>query len=213
MKLLVTYASPHGSTAEVAIFIGRALHTYDIDVVVAHADDVTDVSDYDAFMIGSPIHSSMWLPSLSRFMFRFESELAQKPVYMFLMCIIALETGGREKARENYLWEEALERLNIPLDNIEFFAGKLNWSSIDGDERWLISTHYEGKEVPGMSQSDYRDWKAIAAWVHDVAYRLELPLDLSESETIKKITKEETITEKATERLEWMNDPGETATI
>lgn len=213
MKLLVTYASPHGSTAEVATFIGRALQTYDIEVVVSHADDVTDVSDYDAFMIGSAIHSSMWLPSISRFMFRFEHELAQKPIYMFLMCIIALEEDGRQKARGKYLWTEALERLNIPMENIEFFAGKLDWSRISGDERWLISTRYEGVELPGRTQSDYRDWKKIAAWVHDVAHRLELPLDLSNSETITKTTKDETITEEGVENLEWLDNPGEIAAI
>ncbi len=213
MKLLVTYASPHGSTAEVATFIGRALQTYDIDVVVAHADDVNDVSDYDAFMIGSAIHASMWLPSISRFMFRFESELSQKPVYMFLMCIIALEEDGRQKARQSYLWGEALNRLNIPMENIAFFAGKLDWSQINGDERWLISTRYEGVELPSRTQSDYRDWKRIVAWVHDVAHQLKLPLDLSENESIQKTTKDETITEEEVENLEWLDNPGETAAI
>lgn len=213
MKLLVTYASPHGSTAEMAAFVGRAMQPFDVDVVVQHADDVHDISEYDAFMIGSAIHSSMWLPSISRFMFRFEKELSQKPIFMFLACVIVLEEGGREKAREHYVWKEALERLNIPLDNIKFFAGKLDWSRISGDERWLISVRYEGKELPSRSQADYRDWQRIAAWTHEVAHELGLPLDLSESTSINKIVREETITEEEVQNLTWSDNPGETAAI
>lgn len=213
MKVLVAYASPHGSTAEIAAFIGRTLQTYDVDVVVAHADDVTDVSEFDKFILGSAVHSSMWLPSLSRFMFRFENELSQKPSYLFLTCIIALEEGGREKALSDYVWAEALDRLNIPRENVEVFAGKLDWDYISGDERWLISVRYEGQEIPSRSQSDYRDWKQIAAWTHDVAQSEQMPLNLSESASIQKTTKDETITEEEVENLEWLDNPGEVAAI
>jgi len=212
-KLLVAYASPHGSTAEVATFMGRLLKAYDVEVDVKHADNVEDVSKYDAFLLGSAVHASMWLPSISRFMFRFEEELAQKPIFMFLMCIIVLEEGGREKALSTFVWKEALEKLNISRENIEAFAGVLDWEKTDGDERWMISVRYEGKELPGRNNSDYRDWQKLAAWTHEVATKMQLPLNLAEGPTISKTTVDETITKEEVEKLEWSENPGETAAI
>jgi len=213
MNILVAYASAHGSTAEVGTFVGRTLQAYNTQITVAHVDEVESIDQYDAFILGSAVHSSMWLPSLSRFMFRFESELAQKPIYLFLMCVLVLEEGGREKALSSYVWKEALERLNLPREHIEAFAGKLDWSNINGDERWLISTRYEGDEVPTSSTGEYRDWQRIASWVNSVAHELEIPLDLSESPSISKKTKEETITEEEVENLSWVDNPGEISAI
>ncbi|MEL6148865.1 MAG: flavodoxin domain-containing protein [Chloroflexota bacterium] len=215
-KLLVTYASPHGSTAEVATFAGHLLNAYDVEIDVKHADEVTDVSAYDAFILGSAVHASMWLPSISRLMFRFEKELSQKPIYLFMMCIIVLEEGGREKALETFVWKEALERLNLSRDNIEVFAGRLDWSQTSGDERWMISTRYEGNELPGRNQADYRDWQAIAAWFHKIANDLELPINLSEAPIapdIKRTTKDETMTREDVDNLTWADNPGEVAPI
>lgn len=213
MKVLVTYASAHGSTAEVATFIGRVLNVYDVQVTVAHADTVADISDYDAFVLGSAVHSSMWLPSLSQFMFRFEKELANKPVYMWLNCIIVLEEGGEATAMDKYLWSEALERLNLSREQVAIFAGKMDWSTIRGDEKWILSSRYEGNELPGRVKGDYRDWNNIAAWAHHVAEQLDLPLDFSPIHTITTSTKNETITEKDVETLSWPDNPGEAAPL
>ncbi|MEM6285103.1 MAG: flavodoxin domain-containing protein [Chloroflexota bacterium] len=215
-KLLVTYASPHGSTAEVATFAGHLLNAYDVEIDVKHAEDVTDVSEYDALILGSAVHASMWLPSISRLMFRFEKELSQKPLYLFMMCIIVLEEGGREKALETFVWKEALERLNLSRDNIEAFAGRLDWSRTSGDERWMISTRYEGNELPGRNQSDYRNWQEIAAWFHKIADELDLPINLSDSPvvpTIERTTKSETMTKEAVDNLAWADNPGEVAAL
>lgn len=213
MKILVAYASAHGSTAEVARFIGRALDVYDVDVTVAHADTVTDVSSYDAVVMGSAVHSSMWLPSLSQFMFRFEDELAEKQLYLWLSCIIVLEDNGHEKAREKYIWREAIDRLKLSEDRLQIFAGKMDWSEIEGGEKWILSSHYEGKELPGRVRGDYRNWQEIANWVHTIAEDQQLPLDFSEVHGSSTAVKHETITEEEVENLAWPDNPGETAPL
>ena len=43
---------------------------------------------------------------------------------------------------------KVIHRFNIPLENIEAFAGKLNWNEINGDERWLLRMHYDGQHLP-----------------------------------------------------------------
>lgn len=209
MKILVAYASAHGSTAEVAAFIGRVLDVYSVDVTVAHADTVKDISDYDVFLLGSAIHSSMWLPSLSQLMFRFEDQLREKPIYMWLNCIIVMEEGGEEKARNTYVWDEALTRLNLSRDQIAFFPGKLNWDEVDGDEKWVLSSRYEGKKLPGQTRGDYRDWQAMAEWVHQVAKDLDLPLNFEGIHQAEQTTKDETVTEEDVQNRRWPDNPGE----
>lgn len=214
MKILVAYASAHGSTAEMAAFIGRVLDVYDADVTVAHADTVTDVDTFDAFVLGSPIHSSMWLPSLSQFMFRFEEKLSTSPVYLWVSCLIVLEENGYDKVMQHYLWDEALQKMGIERPAIGVFAGKLDWNRISGSEKWLISSNYEGKELPGNMRGDFRDWKTIAAWSHDIAQTMQERMNLAAvrgGET--PMVKDETITEEEVQNLSWPDNPGESSSI
>jgi menaquinone-dependent protoporphyrinogen oxidase len=214
MKILVAYASAHGSTAEVAAFIGRVLDVYDADVTVAHADEVTSVDEYDVFVLGSPIHSSMWLSSLSQFMFRFEEKLGPSPVYLWINCLIVLEENGYDKVMKTYLWDEALDKLGVKRPEIGVFAGKLDWQRISGSEKWLMSNNYEGKELPGNMRGDFRDWKAIAAWAHDVAQTMHANMHLEAvHEEDHPTVKDETVTEEDVQNLHWPDNPGESGSI
>src|SRR5687768_15627525 len=71
MKVLIAYASMHGSTEEAARFIKRILDAFNLDVTVAAVQDVESVTNYDAFILGSAIEGGMWLHEMSIFMERF----------------------------------------------------------------------------------------------------------------------------------------------
>lgn len=210
MKVLVVYASVHGSTAEVAAFIGRNLRVYDLDVTVSHADNVRSVDSFDVIVMGSAVHASMWLPSLTQFMARFESDLQQKQLYMWLSCIVVLEENGIHKAYETYLWDEALKRINLSRENITMLAGKLDWDKLSGEERWLLGTNYEGKELPGSQRGDFRDWAAISNWAHYIAWEINPRVEFPEVEANAEMAiKEETNPDDVNENLAWPDNPGE----
>ncbi len=174
-NILIAHASTHGSTAEVAEYMGNILGEYSASVTVADVNTVRNVDKYDTFVLGSAIQKGMWLPSFTNMTARFENTLANKPVYLFLMCIVALEQDGKHHAREDYVMPKVIHRLNIPPENIEAFAGKLNWNEINGDERWLLRTHYDGQHLPiDGSKSDFRDWDAIQQWTRAIAEDLDL---------------------------------------
>mgnify|MGYP001187734594 CR=1 FL=1 len=170
-KVLVGYASAHGSTAEVAEFIGKVLQEHDFAVTVASVDDVKSVSDYDAFILGSAIHAGMWLTPMSVFFERYEDQIVGKPVYFFMTCIRVLEPDGYQHALDNYVYHETMDKLDVK--DIGVFAGKLTWDQIDLRERWTISLRYDGTEVPGTRNDDFRDWNAIRAWAVSVREALE----------------------------------------
>ena len=53
MKVLVTAASKHGTTTEIAEAIADVLRSAHLEVDVIPPDDVQTIADYDAVVLGS----------------------------------------------------------------------------------------------------------------------------------------------------------------
>jgi menaquinone-dependent protoporphyrinogen oxidase len=170
MRILVAYATKHGSTAEVADFIGQVFHEHDLDTSVMAVDQVQSVEGYDAFVIGSPVYGSMWLTEISQFLQRFETDLSKKPVYFWMNCIRVLEPEGREQALAEYIHKPTMEKIGVR--DIGVFGGKLKLDEIDWNERWTLSARYEGESLPGSRNDDYRDWNAIREWTKQIRQQL-----------------------------------------
>src|SRR5690606_6667600 len=83
MKVLITYASRHGSTAgiaeRVADVIGRAGLTVDLQEVEA----VTDPESYDAFVIGGAAYMFHWLRPVTAFVKHNHRLLSRRPTWLF----------------------------------------------------------------------------------------------------------------------------------
>jgi menaquinone-dependent protoporphyrinogen oxidase len=172
MKILVAYATAHGSTKEVAQFIGRVLSTYNAEVSVANVVDVQSVDGYDAYVLGSAIHASLWLQEMCTFFDRFGDPLSRKPMYFWITCIRALEEDGKKHALQYYFDYKLLEDYQV--QEFAVFTGKLDTHEITRQEQWFLAANYDGKLMPGNINHDYRDWKAIAAWANNIAIDLKL---------------------------------------
>jgi len=172
MKILVAYASAHGSTREVAHFIGRVLYTYGAEVTVANAADVQSVEGYDVYVLGSAIHGGLWLQEIFTLFDRFEKQLAEKPMYFWVTCIRALENDGREHALKYYFDPKTLDAFDVRGKAV--FTGQLDTKTITRQEQWYLVANYDGKLDAGDIRQDYRDWQAIAAWTNDLAKNIGL---------------------------------------
>ncbi len=172
MKILIAFASAHGSTGEVAEFIGRLLRAYDAEVDVMNVRDVRDLSGYDLFILGTAIHGGLWLEAMCDFTERNLGKLGAKPSYLWINCIRAVEPDGVKHARESYIESGVVEALD--LRDIAIFAGKLNTNAIDWKEHWLLASDYDGRLIPGRINYDFRDWPAIATWAQGIARALNL---------------------------------------
>jgi menaquinone-dependent protoporphyrinogen oxidase len=92
-KILVTYASQGGSTAGVAAAIGQALASSGDAVDVRPIQEVSDLSPYQAVIIGSAVHSGKWLPEATAFVERHQMTLRRMPTAVFQVCMM-LATGS-----------------------------------------------------------------------------------------------------------------------
>ncbi|HXD10883.1 MAG TPA: flavodoxin domain-containing protein [Anaerolineales bacterium] len=160
-KILVTYASRAGSTAEVAEAIGRTLAEGGAQVDVRAMNDVKDLSSYRAVVAGSAIRASRWLPEATQFIKTHQAILTRKPFAMFTVCI----TMAMKNA-ENYRagvagWVAPVRALVKPLDE-GFFAGMLDFSKLplNWDTLMLRLTVAVGI----FPRGDHRDWNAINNW-------------------------------------------------
>jgi len=166
MKVLVAYATAHGSTKEVAQAIGDVLTANGLNVTVQDVRLVSGVNDFDAFVFGSAIHAGTWLPELKGFLRAYEPQLVNKPVYFWMSCIRVMEQYGMEHVLEFYTVPEFMSKLNVRA--ITAFAGKLDLQNVDWHERWTLSARYDGSSWPSNFDGDFRDWDKIRAWANQI---------------------------------------------
>lgn len=172
MKILVAYASAHGTTGEVAEFISNALAVYGADATHKAVETVESVQEYDAFVLGTAIHEGIWLRNMMLFIDKFQAELIQKPVYFFVTCIRIVEPDGYDHVMKTYLHAPTLEKLKVR--DVKAFGGAIQLKEIDWNERWTLGLRYDGTNLQSRLNADYRDWYAIGTWTTSIAKDLAL---------------------------------------
>ena len=83
MAILVTAATKHGSTAEIAEAIGRVLEDAGEAVTVAPLDHVTSIEPFEAVILGSGVYLGHWLAPARAFAGRHAEELRARPTWLF----------------------------------------------------------------------------------------------------------------------------------
>ena len=169
MTVLVAVASRHGSTREIADEIGETLRQAlaslgeDARVDVLFAENVYDVSGYDAFVLGSAVYSGRWLDAARRLVAAHQVELASRPVWLF--------SSGPARPRPDQGLDadgfdsSAVARLSGAHQH-RLFAGKLDRARLSFAERTVAGLY-------GFRDGDYRDWEGIRDWALAIASTLQ----------------------------------------
>ncbi len=160
-KILVTYASRAGSTAEVAVAIGKTLSARGAQVDVIPMTNVKDLSAYDAIVAGSAIRKSKWLPEAIQFIRKYQTELEVKPFAEFTVCITLAMSNSEQYRAAVREWTAPVRNLVKPLSE-GLFAGMLDFSKLPINwDTFLLRLSVLFGIFP---RGDKRDWKAIQNW-------------------------------------------------
>lgn len=165
MKILVTYASKHGATAEIAEFIAGVMRKKPHEVDCLEIKQVENLQAYDGILIGTAIYAGMWMGDVIKFLREHESTLARKRVWVFASGPVGegepetLLDGDFIPANARIL----LEAINP--DEIVLFHGKVDFEKLAWAERLIL-------RAIGTPVGDYRDMEAIQAWAAKVAKEL-----------------------------------------
>jgi menaquinone-dependent protoporphyrinogen oxidase len=161
--VLVTYASKHGATAEIARAVAEELQHTGLSVDCLPAEQVNQVEEYAAVVIGSAVYMKRWRPEARRLLKRNAKALADRPFWIF--------SSGPCGEKPDPAWSEPArtvkraERLGVR-DHV-VFGGRLPLEPTNFMERSMV------QNCPPESR-DLREWDVIRAWAGDIGAQLSL---------------------------------------
>jgi menaquinone-dependent protoporphyrinogen oxidase len=170
MSVLVAAASKHGGTEEIAARIGADLAEQGLEVDVKKLEDVDDLADYDAFVLGSGIYFGNWVKPARRFIDGHAAELAKRPTWLFASGSIVGDppVGDDPNALRAGLAERLVETTRAREHKL--FGGKLDKSKLGLVERLPV-------RMAGSREGDWRDWAAVDEWAAAIAHELQATPD------------------------------------
>lgn len=172
MRILIAYATKHGSTQGIAERIGQLLAEQGHDVHVREVGEAQRVSTYHAYVVGSAVYLGRWRKEATSFVLDNREVLRQHPIWLF-------STGplGDEPTDEagNDLLDASVPRelpelveAVRPREHRVFF-GVLDPATLTRPERAL-------RKLPAgralLPEGDFRDWNDIETWAGRIARQL-----------------------------------------
>src|SRR5215208_8435919 len=159
MRVLVTAASRHGATHEIAEAIARGLVRRGVEADAMPLEGLRSLDGYDAFVIGSAVYVGRWLEPARDLIDEHADTLAAAPVWLF-------SSGPLGPP-------DALKPEGDPIDVADLtetvgaidqrvFAGRL-------DRKLLSFTEKAVVVAVRAPEGDFRDWEAIDAFAGEIA--------------------------------------------
>ena len=168
-KVLVTYATKHGATAEIAEKIAELLQEAGLPTDVAPVKQVKELTPYSAVILGSAVYIGRWRKEAVKFLENNEQALAGRDVWLFSSG--PTDEGDPVELLEGWKLPEKLQPAaeRIQPHDIAVFHGVLDLDTLNFIERTMLSK----MDVP---VGDFRDWEMITAWATAVADTLREPI-------------------------------------
>jgi menaquinone-dependent protoporphyrinogen oxidase len=164
--VLVTYATKHGATAEIAEKIGEVIKAEGLPVDVVPVKQVKDLAPYSAVILGSAVYMGRWRKEAVKFLENNEQALAERDVWIFSSG--PTDEGDPIELVEGWTLPEKLKPATgrIQPHDIAVFHGVLDLDTLNFIERTML----QKMDVP---VGDFRDWEMISAWATAVADALK----------------------------------------
>ena len=166
MQVLVTYATEHGATAEIAEKIGEVLRLAGLPTDVVPVEQVRDLMPYTAVILGSAVYIGKWRKEAVKFLEANEQELARRDVWLFSSGPTG--EGDSVELMQGWRFPTAQQSIadRIQPHDIAVFHGALYMDKLNFLEKWII------KNVKAPV-GDFRDWDDISAWAMTIAAELK----------------------------------------
>jgi len=166
VQVLVTYATKYGATAEIAEKIGQVLREAGLRADVLPADRVSDLTPYQAVVLGSAVYAGRWRKEAVKFLEANEKKLAERPAWLFSSGPTG--EGDAVQLMKGWRFPEAQQPIadRIQPRDIAVFHGLMDMKKLGLAEKLII------KAIKAPS-GDFRDWDAITSWAAAIADELK----------------------------------------
>jgi len=163
MRVLVTAASRHGATHEIASAIADGLIRRGVDATARPTEDLESLDGYDAYVIGSAVYVGRWLDTARELVEANAAALAGRPVWLFSSGPLgppdALKPEGDPVDAAALIAAVAAEDHRV-------FAGRLDRKLLSFGEKAVVL-------AVRAPEGDFRDWDAIDGFAAEIAGHLE----------------------------------------
>jgi len=161
MRVLITAASRHHATTDVAQAIADTLERAGIDVAVHRPEEVGHLASYDAVILGSAIYAGHWLAPAKDLVARTSNRLRTMPVWLFSTGPLGDPLKPDELPVDvTPMLEESGAREH------RLFGGRLDRHELGLAEKAIV-------RVVGAAEGDFRPWGEIEAWAEEIATTLK----------------------------------------
>ena len=157
-KILIAYASKHGTTREVAESIAQTLVDRGLAVEIEEAGRVRDITRYDAVVVGGGLYMGKWHVDARRLLKRHREVLAGKRLAVFGMGPDSLDESKVAESRKQ------LDRALATFPELEPIAVTIFGGALE-PESWRFPLN----RLPAF---DARNWDAIQDWAVDLVAKL-----------------------------------------
>jgi menaquinone-dependent protoporphyrinogen oxidase len=166
VRVLVTAASRHGATHEIAEAIARGLVQRGIEAEALPTEELASLDGFDAYVLGSAVYVGRWLDPARELVEANAGVLASRPVWLFSSGPLGppehLKPEGDPVDAANLVeTARAVEH--------RVFAGRLDRSLLSFTEKAVVL-------AVRAPEGDFRDWEAIDGFAHDIAGHLLTPI-------------------------------------
>lgn len=160
IRILVTAASKHGATAEIADAIAAELAASGATVTRLDPEDIDSVEPYGAVVLGSAVYAGRWQKDARVLVERFADDLAVRKVWLFSSGPI-----GNPPMPDTEPVDVAEVMASCAATEHRVFAGSMQQSKLSFGERAIVA-------ALRAEYGDFRDWDDVRAWARSIATRL-----------------------------------------
>lgn len=159
-NVLVAAASKHGSTTEIAGRIGDVLESRGVHVTVAPADQIPDVSMFDAIVLGSAIYAGHWRDEAKELADRIGDSAENVRVWLFSSGPL----GDPPFPEEDPIDARPVIEKTRAIEH-KVFSGRLDKTDLSFGEKAVV-------KAVRAPDGDFRDWTEIESWAESIATQL-----------------------------------------
>jgi len=162
-KIMVAYATTHGSTAEIADAIAQVLREKGLETYVSSIRLVRNLDGYSGVVLGAPLYMFRWAGDAFKFL-RGHQKAIQSGIP------VAVFAGGPFGETKPEVWHEVRANLDKEITKEAWF--KPASVLIVGGKFDPTGLRFPYNLIPAMKQqpaSDLRDWDEIRDWANSLA--------------------------------------------
>jgi menaquinone-dependent protoporphyrinogen oxidase len=158
-RILVTYVSPKGSTAGIAVAIGKELQAAGYRVDVIELKSVPSLAGYKAVVIGGPFYMGKIEGDVKKFVGTYRETLVKIPVAAFAVGVAPVNATPTDIEKAWEIFHKTLEPV-VPVAEA-LFSGKIDLDKLSFIQKQMVS-------MVKAPVGDFRDWDAIAQWAREI---------------------------------------------